>query len=64
MPPPRIAIWVLCVIGRPGGSFGIVDIVTDNVSTTDAYYRDFHRMLTTDGYARLVQQLRDKLVRP
>jgi ABC-type transporter MlaC component len=52
------------VVGRATGSFRIVDIVTEHVSTTDAYYRDFHRVLATDGYARLVQQLRDKVARP
>jgi phospholipid transport system substrate-binding protein len=51
------------LVGR-SGSFRIVDIVSEHVSTTDSYYRDFHRILTTDGYAHLVEQLHAKVARP
>lgn len=53
------------VAGSSSGPFRVVDIVTENSSLTNNYYRDFHRFLTTpgQGYPYLVQKLRTKLAR-
>jgi phospholipid transport system substrate-binding protein len=53
------------VEGAPNGPYHVVDIVAENSSTVNNYYRDFHRFLTDPGkgYPYLVQKLKDKIAR-
>jgi phospholipid transport system substrate-binding protein len=50
------------VVGE-GGSYHIVDIVTEGSSLTKNYYTQFNKMLTTpeQGYPHVVKKLREKL---
>jgi ABC-type transporter MlaC component len=51
------------VSGPASGPFHVVDIVAENSSTVNNYYRDFHRFLTdpAKGYSYLVQKLKAKI---
>lgn len=51
------------VSGPANGPYHVVDIVTENSSTVQNYYRDFHRFLTTpgQGYDYLVMKLKNKI---
>ncbi|MCL2779203.1 MAG: ABC transporter substrate-binding protein [Polyangiaceae bacterium] len=54
------------VIAEGGGTYKVVDIVTEGSSMTKNYYDQFHRMLTTQGqgYPYLVKKLQDKINAP
>ena len=58
------AVQVDYVILGTGDKYRVIDIVTEGSSMTKNYYDQFHRMLTTEnqGYAYLVQKLKDKIV--
>jgi ABC-type transporter MlaC component len=51
------------VAGPTSGPFHVVDIIAENSSTVNNYYRDFHRFLTdaSKGYPYLVQKLKNKV---
>ena len=61
--PRDPAVQVDYVILGTGDKYRVIDIVTEGSSMTKNYNDQFHRMLTTDtqGYAYLVQKLRDKI---
>jgi ABC-type transporter MlaC component len=63
--PRDPAVQVDYVILGAGQSYKVVDIVTEGSSMTKNYYDQFHRMFTTpnQGYAYLVQKLRDKIAK-
>ncbi|AKU99564.1 ABC-type transport system involved in resistance to organic solvent, auxiliary component [Labilithrix luteola] len=54
------------IMAQNGGSYKVVDIVTEGSSMTKNYYDQFHRMLTTagQGYPYLVKKLNDKISQP
>ena len=63
--PRDPAVQVDYVIMGQGTSYKVIDIVTEGSSMTKNYYDQFHRMLTTpnQGYAYLVQKLKDKIAK-
>ena len=61
--PRDPAVQVDYLVNDGGGAYKVIDIVTEGSSMTKNYYDQFHRMLTnpSQGYAYLVQKLKDKV---
>lgn len=53
------------IVAGSGGSYHIVDIVTETSSLAKNYYTQFHKMLTTadQGYPYVVKKLNEKLAK-
>lgn len=53
------------IVNGNGGSYHVVDIVTEGSSVSKNYYNQFHKMLTTpdQGYAYVVKKLKEKLAK-
>jgi ABC-type transporter MlaC component len=61
---PAVQIDYL-VEGPSQDRFHVVDVITENSSLANSYYRDVHRFLTTpsEGYPYLVKKLKQKIAR-
>ena len=53
------------IVAGAGGSYHIVDIITETSSLAKNYYTQFHKMLITDGqgYPYVVRKLNEKLAK-
>lgn len=53
------------VMRAEGGSWKVIDIVTEGSSLTNNYYAQIHRMLTNkdQGYSYVVQKLKEKVAK-
>ena len=61
--PRDPSVQVDIVLHGSGGSFHVVDVVTEGSSLTKNYYDQFHKMLTdpSKGYPHLASKLREKI---
>lgn len=46
---------------KRGGSWGVVDMITDGVSLVANYRSQFNKIITEQGWPALMQKMRDKL---
>jgi phospholipid transport system substrate-binding protein len=49
---------------KKGPKWAVVDMVTDGVSLVQNYRSQFNKIITKDGWATLMQKMRDKLAEP
>ncbi len=63
--PRDPAVQVDYVLRPDGGTYHVVDIVTEGSSLTKNYYDQFHKMLTNpaQGYPHMVNKLREKIAK-
>jgi len=64
--PRDPSVQVDYVVRSAGGTFKVVDIVTEGSSLTRNYYAQFNRMMSTpgQGFPYVVKKLTDKIAKP